>query len=261
MRSKAFFKKRFAVRPRRDSGADHWIGGENVYEGAECPVCHVGLVVILDVNCEDPVLQKASGGKLAKLKRLLLLFCPRCLGELSYRVDEQSRVHVIQARNSHPGNELYPNYPVYFPRKPFSLDDSAVTAAVSEAAEEFFDVGFARLLSESARRVLEDFAGHPNFIPRFLYHHQLGGESLHDAWDENAAVCPNEQCPRRVFEKVLRRGRPMRFLAGVINDPPGGLPLIEPLNAKTELSWNFFASFYYQICDRCLTITTFNTSD
>lgn len=261
MRARPFFKTRFAVRPRRDSGADHWIGGENVYEGAECPVCRVALVVILDTNCGDPVLQKASRGKLAELNRLPLFFCPRCLGELSYRVDARLRVDVIQARSSHPGQELYPNYPDSFPRVPFSLDDSVLTTAVSKAAEEFFDVGFAHLLSESSRRVLEDFSGHPIFIPRFLYHHQLGGKSLHDAWDENAARCPNEQCSGGVFDKILKRGRPMRFLAGVINDPPGGLPLVEPLDEQTAKDWNCCASFYYQICNKCLTITVFTTSD
>lgn len=261
MRSKAFFKKRFAIRPGHDSGADHWIGGENTYEGADCPICNVRLVLILDINCEDTALQKASRGKLTQLIRLPLFFCPRCLGELSYRLDEQSRVNVIQVRHSNPGNELYPDYPDYFPRTPFSLDGSALTPAVSKAAEEFFDVGFAHLLSEDAQRVLKEFAGHPNFIPRFLYHHQLGGESLHDAWEESAAACPNEKCLGMASDKEVKRGRPMKFLAGVINDPPGGLPLTEPLNSETATNWNFASSFFYQICDRCLTITSFSTSD
>ena len=51
------------------------------------------------------------------------------------------------------------------------------------------------------------------------------------------------------------------FLAGVLNDLPGGLPLIEPLNKETATDWNYFVSFHFQICDKCLTITASSTSD
>src|ERR1700690_1357589 len=98
MRAKAFFKTRFAVRPGRNSGADHWIGGVGDYKGAECPVCRATLLLLLDINCEDPVLRKASRGKFAGLKRLPLFVCPRCFCELSYLVDDHLRVKVVQTR-------------------------------------------------------------------------------------------------------------------------------------------------------------------
>src|SRR5262249_26200174 len=116
-------------------------------------------------------------------------------------------------------------------------------------------------LSKKEHRLLEDYFGHPIFIPRFMYHHQLGGEALFAAWDENAFPCPNKKCPGGLVDKLLKRGRPMRFLAGILTDPPGGLPLIEPLDDKTRQDWNYFASVFFQICDKCLTITTSSASD
>ena len=128
MRAKPLFKTRFAVRPGKDSGADHWIGGDCAYKGAECPVCRARLHLLLDIDCEDSILRKASRGKLAPLARLPLLVCMRCACELSYHVDEGMRVKVIQTRYGYPGSEPYADYPDHFPRKPCSPDDSVPTA-------------------------------------------------------------------------------------------------------------------------------------
>jgi len=46
-----------------------------------------------------------------------------------------------------------------------------------------------------------------------------------------------------------------------MNDPLSGLPLIVPLNKETATNWNHVLSFYFQICDKCLTVTTFSASD
>src|SRR5262249_6079648 len=162
----------------------------------------------------------ASRGKLAPLKRLPLLVCPRCFCELSYRVDDHLRVKIIQTRYGNPGTEQYPEYPDHFPRKPFALEDS-VPAALPKVIKKWNpDVDLrGDKLSKAERKLLEDFFGHPIFIPRFMYHHQLGGGSLYESWDENAFICPNKKCPGGILDKVLRRGRPMKYLAGVLNDP------------------------------------------
>jgi len=35
----------------------------------------------------------------------------------------------------------------------------------------------------------------------------------------------------------------------------------EPLTEDTRKQWNYFVSFYFQICDGCLAVTTYSTSD
>jgi hypothetical protein len=263
MRAKPLFKTRFVVRTSvSKSDGDHWIGGMGEYQGAECPLCHVPLLLLLDVNCQDPVLQKASRGKLRPLKRLPLYHCLRCASELSYSVDERE-IRILHRRYGNAENgPPYDGFPEAFPRRPATLD-SSVPAGLPKVIGKWnpdIDLRGDRL-SKSERRLLEDYFGHPIFIPRFMYHHQLGGESLFDNWDESAFPCPNKNCPGGFWDAVVKRSRPMRFLAGLLNDPPGGLPMIEPLDEKTQSNWNYFMSVYFQICDKCLTITTFSASD
>ena len=261
MTAQPFFSTRFAVRLGRDSGGDHWLGGTGHYRGAVCPVCRVPLLLVFDINCADPILRKASGGKFSVLKRLPLYVCARCFCELSYVVTD-GEVRIVQTKYGNPGSEQYLEYPDHFPRRPIALD-AEVPAALPRVIQKWNpDIDLrGEKLSPAERRLLEDFFVHPIFIPKFMYHHQLGGESLCESWDENAFLCPNKKCSGGWWDKLLRRSRPMSFLAGVLNDPPGGLPLVEPLNKETATKWNYFVSFYFQICDRCLTVTTFSASD
>ena len=214
---------------------------------------------MLDINCEDPILRKACRGKLNALQRLPLYLCARCLCELSYLVDREGNVKIIQTRYPNPGSEQYSDYPDSFPRIPVALD-SSIPASLPKIIEKWnVDVDLkGEKLSKDERELLEEFFGHPIFVPRYMYHHQLGGESLWEAWDENAFYCPNKQCPSGMADEPMQRGRPMKFLAGILNDPPGGLPLIEPLTNSTSKNWNYFVSFYFQICDKCLTVTAFS---
>jgi hypothetical protein len=264
MKAKPFFKTRFVLRPSPEADGDHWLGGSGDYRGAECPVCNVPLLLLCDFNCDDPMLRKAHRGKLNALRRLPLFHCFQCFSELSYIVDERQKVRIVQTRYGQSGNgPPYDGFPDFLPRKPIRLDTlvpPGLVQAIQKWTADDDDVAGDNL-SKSQRRVLEDYFGHPMFIPRFMYHHQLGGESLLPNWDDDAFTCPNKKCPGGLFDKVLKRGRPMKFLAGIINDPPGGFPLMEPLNKDTEKNWNFFGSTYYQICDKCLTITTFAASD
>lgn len=262
MRAKPFFKTRFAIRPGRDAGGDHWLGGTGNFRDAECPGCRKPLLLLLDINCQDPLLHKASRGKFGSLHRLPLFVCGHCFCELSYAVDESGKITVLQTRHASPGSEPYADYPNQFPRRAVALD-ATVPAALPRVIRKWnADADpCGDDLPKRDRRLLEEFFGHPIFIPRFLYHHQFGGDSLFAAWDDEAFRCPNKRCTGGILDRVLRRGRPMCFLAGILNDPPGGLPLIEPLTAETKSDWNYFVSFYFQICDRCLTVTTFSASD
>ena len=263
MRAKPFFKSRFAVRLGIDDQSDHWLGGSSdPFPGAECPTCKVPLLLLLDFNCKAPALQAASKGEFGPLKRLPLFVCARCFGEISYHVSDSMAVRVIQ-KYGDPGNyPIYEGYPNEFPRKPVALDGTVPSSLRAVIRKWNFDADPAgEALTTGDRALLEGFFGHPIFIPRFLYHHQLGGESLFVSWDESARFCPNKECQPSLWDKLLRRSHPMRFLAGVLNDPPGGLPLIEPLSEETQTTWNFFVSFFFQICERCLTITGSSASD
>ncbi len=262
MRAKPFFRTRFAIRRRLENQGDHWIGGTGNYKGADCPICRVPLHLVFDFNCEDPILRKASRGKFREFKRFPLFLCARCGCELSYLVDGRGNVKTIQTKYGNPASTPYADYPDHLPRRPVTLDSSVPISLPNVIKKWDFAVDVrGERLSKSERKLLEDFFGHEVFIPRFMYHHQLGGESLYESWDDNAFFCPNKDCPGGLLDKFLKRGRPMKFLAGVINDPPGGLPLIEPFTNERAKRWNYFVSFYFQICDKSLTVTTFSTSD
>jgi hypothetical protein len=116
-------------------------------------------------------------------------------------------------------------------------------------------------LAQKHLRVLEDFFGHGMFLQKDMVHHQLGGVPLAEAWDDSAFPCRNPSCSPGWLDRLMKRPRPMRFLAGVLNDPPRGLPLVEPLNEETAKDWLYGVSHFWQICDKCLSITTFSTSD
>lgn len=262
MRAKAFFKTRFAIRPRDEAEGDHWLGGKGEYKNAVC-ACGEQLYLLADFNLNDPVLRKASRGKFGDVPRLPLFHCCKCWCELSYRVDSKRKVSVLQTRHAIANlTPQYENYPSEFPRRAIYLDGE-VPKEVKKALDRWNPERdpFGDRLNMGDRLVVERFIGHPISLMRFLYHHQLGGEALGVNWDETAFQCANPQCPGGVVDKLLRRGRPMRFLAGIFNDPRSGFPLIEPLNASTATKWNDFVTVFYQICDKCLSITTFSASD
>ncbi|MFO0865994.1 MAG: hypothetical protein U0744_15315 [Gemmataceae bacterium] len=260
MRAKPFFKTRFRIKPGK--GQNHWIGGTWEGKGAICPVCREPLLLVMSFDCASPELKKASQGKLESLSRLPLLTCMRCMSELSYQVDESGVVTILFTRyaNGH-DNRSYQPYPEEFDRKAVVLDDE-IPSEVSRALKRWLRVDpIEEEMSAEDRETLESFFGHGLFIHRCLTHHQLGGRPLAEAWEDNGLQCRNPKCSGGFFDRLMKRPRPMRFLAGVLNDPPGGLPLVEPLNEETTKDWLYGVSHYWQICDKCLSITTFSTSD
>ena len=72
---------------------------------------------------------------------------------------------------------------------------------------------------------------------------------------------------------VRGNARAMNFLAGILNDPLHGLPMIEPaVSSASQLpephdvmensrSWNFFVSVHYYICEGCWTVVARNVCD
>src|SRR5262249_22048702 len=161
------------------------------------------------------------------LNRLPLYHCLRCAAELSYALDGK-QVRIINTRYGNPDNgPPYDGFPASFPRRPIRLDSTVPTALPKVIRKWNPDADLrGDRLSKTERQLLEDYFGHAIFIPRYMYHHQLGGESLCENWDETAFACPNKDCPGGLWENVMKRSRPMRFLAGILNDPPAGLPMI-----------------------------------
>jgi len=100
------------------------------------------------------------------------------------------------------------------------------------------------------KRVLRKYFGHPAHTELCLFHHQFGGIPVFHCWADEVFFCTNPKC------EVDRNGkkRAMKFVAGILNDPWGGLPMIEPAKKETKKNWDFFVSVQFHICDRCFTV-------
>jgi hypothetical protein len=90
-----------------------------------------------------------------------------------------------------------------------------------------------------------------------MFHSQFGGDPSQPWWNKFTTDCPNPACPKL----LTGRARRLRFVAGVLNDPLGGLPMVEPPKDVTSQWWNFFVSVQFQICGKCWTIHACNRSD
>jgi hypothetical protein len=53
----------------------------------------------------------------------------------------------------------------------------------------------------------------------------------------------------------------MSFLAEILNDPWGGLPMVEPATAETKPDWNFLVSVQFLICSKCWSVHACNRCD
>jgi len=240
---------------------DHWQGGEARHEGAECPFCKRPLLLLWDINCHDPRFAAEPRRVFGNLQRVPFYFCWTCVGCIEYRVTAPDRIHVFGSTGRDQGSDFpYCNYPLAFERRPLELTDE-VPADVEEliAKWEPEDILGEKLTDEEKER-LDEWFGHPIGLSVGLIHHQLGGLTRL-AQGPLELPCPNPHChPRRGWLMSLLGSEPprMKFLASILNDPRGGLPMVEELDEKTREEWNFFVSVVYHICDRCLTICAMN---
>lgn len=258
MRAKPYFRTRFRVKVS-DHETGHWQGGPANYEGASCPVCKKPLLLLWDVNARDPLLLRWNKNRFGGMNRLPLLYCWGCVGDLSYRIVGENRVEVIESTGQANGGAEYEGYPSHFPRKAIELL-KGFSPAVKIAIKKWGTDGFAKPGFKETKhyQVLLEFFGHEVFLQRCMFHHQFGGLSLTDTWDDEAFECRNSKCQGKLFDRVRGRKRAMKFLAGVLNDPPHGLPMIEPLDDKTKSDWNYSISVQFHMCDGCYSITAAN---
>jgi hypothetical protein len=193
-----------------------------------------------------------------------LYFCWGCVNDLAYQVLPQNRFKIINMHYWHKGPSFqYEPYPSHFDRRPLALtaglpdEARAVLAAWNRIKDPM-----GRRLSARRHQILAECLGHPVSTSMSLFHSQFGGKPTQRWWGEETTRCPNKECPGRLPSGPRgEKGRAMSFLAGVLNDPLSGLPMVEKASEVTERWWNFFVSVQFHICGKCWTVHACNRSD
>jgi len=259
MAAKSYFRTRFRVQVAERAIGDHWQGGPTTQKGAACPTCKKPLMLFWDINAQDPRLLKWNKNRFGGMKRLPLYYCWGCVGDLSYLPVSENEIRVLGTTGNADGGAEYDSYPESFPRQPIALL-TEVSSEVKKAIKAWGTDGFAPTGFEKTIHYskLVDFFGHGIYLMRCMFHHQFGGQALTETWDDETFLCPNEKCTGGIVSKAMGRRHSMRFLAGILNDPPHGLPMIEPLNDETAADWNYSISVQFHMCNACHAITAVN---
>jgi hypothetical protein len=209
-------------------------------------------MLLWDINAEDPKLRRWNKYRFGSLKRLPLFYFWRCSGDLSYEIVGEGKVRVFGSTGKKGRGALYEGYPRYFARQPIELSTD-VPAEVRRAIGKWGpdSIWPSKALKKADLALLVEFFGHPVDAMMSMFHHQFGGVPLLPAWDDEAFVCPNPKCRGSVLDRALGKRHSMKFLAGVLNDPPSGLPMVEPFDEQAE-NWNYWVSVQFHMCDCCL---------
>lgn len=260
MRARRYLKTRFRAIPDRVGEGEHWLGGPIQHRGADCPNCKIPLVLHWDLNAQDSRFPKKRFGS---LDRIPLYYCWTCVADLAYRVDTSNRVRVLSKRaKQFSTNCQYEPYPESFERRPLTLDPT-LPDQVRQVYTKWVksDDPYVRKLGKRETKVLADYFGHPFIGNLSVFHHQFGGMPS-TWWGDEAILCPNRECHPSAIDRLRgRQARPMSFLAGIVNDPHNGLPLVERVEEVRPDWWNFYVSVEFQICGNCFTIHARNRCD
>ena len=260
MGGRHFLQTRFQVLPGRSDDADHWLGGPAPHRGAHCQNCKIPLLLLWDINAND---RRFPRGKFGTMQRVPLYFCWGCCADLAYRVTTPESLEVVHSEKREGPSFPYERYPSSFDRKPLALT-TAVPKEAQAVLAEWDSVAdpFMKKISKKNEAILAGYVGHGIGLGNLtLFHHQFGGAPLNRGWEETF-LCPNNDCPKGLLGGLIKtKGRKLSFLAGVLNDPWGGLPMIEAAGAETEKSWNFFVTVQFHICSKCFTIYACNRAD
>jgi len=250
-------KSRFRVKVSDHSDADHWCGGESCHEGARCPTCDIPLLLLWDINCRDPRFPSRTFGP---LDRLPLYYCWGCVSDISYQLVDQARIVVhSQSQRAEPSFPYDP-YPTCFERRGLQLFEGIPDAILrifhelNARWDTAVGSGPVPEPSQEDQQELIEFFGHPVIMPRCFVHHQLGGEPMMDGWAQEVFDCPNPQCTGSANRWGWKRKSRMKFLAGILNDPCAGLPMVDPPNESVQTFWNYEVSVQYHVCDLCWTV-------
>ena len=121
MSAKPYFRTRFRVKVAEKINGDHWQGGPTTDKGAKCPVCKKPLLLLWDINAQDPMLLRWNKNRFGSLKRLPLYFCWGCVGDVSYEFIADDKVRVLGSPGRSGGGAEYEGYPRDFPRRSMAL--------------------------------------------------------------------------------------------------------------------------------------------
>lgn len=185
-----FKKSRFA----------HAVGGRNELPGAVCNghKCDRPFLRLLTLDLKDPKLSFIPALKHGP--SLPLLYCWRCGGEPSYRLDPSGRVTVIGKSSTGPEKDFpYPDYPEFFPEQAVRL--IAIPSAVQR-----------RICEANARTIDKDVEFSPEFAPHMEPHHQVGGIPYLLEGDREPELCPQCEKPMPILGSACSEsGSKMKF--------------------------------------------------
>jgi hypothetical protein len=264
MEPRPFLKTRYRVKLAKESDADHWSGGKPYHRGARCPACKIPLLLLWDINCRDPRFPRR---KFEPLERLPFYFCWGCVSDVAYQIVAPDRIRL------HPGRRFKgPTFPYHPYPKHFERRGLVFLEGVPEEIRHLYHEVIARWDSADddgavpeptpeEQETLTEFFGHPVLMPICFFHHQLGGKPLLNQWAWEVFECPNPACVGAATGRARGKKRAMKFLAGVLNDPRAGLPMVEPANRRTRKHWDYCATVQYHICDCCWTVLGCNRCD
>jgi hypothetical protein len=147
----------------------------------------------------------------------------------------------------------YRRYPTAFPRQPIELSPfSELPSVVKQALK----TPPGNQVPPKMRSAAKAWFGHRVRYGFDLWWHQFGGSPWQIQGPERFE-CPNTKC------SWSRRKIRMNVLAAIMNDPPSGLPMIEPMREvrKAKGHFNSYVQVIFHICRGCLTIHACNRCD
>jgi hypothetical protein len=266
MEPRPFLKNRYRVKLSNHSDADNWSGGKPSQLDARCPSCKIPLLLLWDINCRD---SRFPRRKFGPLERLPLYYCWGCVNDISYQVADHDKIKIYAKKRRNGPSFPYKPYPKYFKRRGLQFFEGVPDSILRIYHEllarweidEDDENAAVPVPTAKQQKELTQFFGHRVVLPRCFFHHQLGGKPLHQLWADEVFQCPNPACEGTSADRVRGRKRAMKFLAGVLNDPWAGLPMVEEANAQTKKDWNYDVSVQYHICDCCWTVLGCNRCD
>lgn len=238
---------------------DHWQGGPVVHKGTDCPRCNELLILFWDLDATDHRFVTRQGRRIFKnCERIFLYWCPRCGSAIDYSVESATNILVLEVDGLDPSqvtkeqprpNFPYRDYPKEYERTRISM------VGIHELPKTVRDLLVSDpvpRLTDARKKLLERYVGHSVSARGFelmrTWIHQFGG-SPHLPQGDQHIVCKNPEC--------RHRGRRMKVLAAIKNDPSGGLPIAQPLDRSKRSdsdSYNHFITVYFHICGSCMSI-------
>jgi hypothetical protein len=244
----------FRVRRAKNGRQNHWLGGSPLHKNAVCPVCNRLLLLLWDIDCGDTRFRNQEKSIFKTLNRLPLYYCWTCASEFDYQVLDSDQLRILSFKGEKQGHDFpYKNFPSQFDRQPIELD---LLEKIPIAATRALQADSFQKLRKPAKLALEKWLGRSVRHDYDIWWHQFGGRPWLIQGKEKR-VCANKRC------SWSRRKWSMKILASIVNDPPGGLPMLETVEhvKKDKGFFNSWVQVVFHICPGCLSIHAANRCD